>query len=150
MLSERHWYSLLNGAHLYYTDVFLNIRHTCALTVIPLALSTGSWSRTCRLSASLGRQPENNKIKFYAYDKCPPVNSMRRSASVLLPWSTWATMQKFRIFSCGTVHQACKLQFSNLDLMRILPQSSNTWNSPHRIFVEILQISAKETSTEYA
>ena len=41
--------------------------------------------------------------------QCPrvPVNSISRSAKVLFPWSTWATIQKFRIFSCGTDHHVC-------------------------------------------
>jgi len=30
-----------------------------------------------------------------------PVASIRRSASVLLPWSMWAMMEKFRIFWIG-------------------------------------------------
>lgn len=59
--------------------------HVCALTVIPLSLSTSSLSRICLL-------PPFSIV---------PVSSKSRSLSVLLPWSTCATIQKLRNRSSG-------------------------------------------------
>ena len=58
----------------------------CALTVIPRARSTGSRSRYC----------------FLPPGGIAPVISSRRSASVDLPWSTCATMEKLRTLASGT------------------------------------------------
>lgn len=59
--------------------------HVCALTVIPLSLSTSSLSRICLL-------PPFSIV---------PVSSKSRSLRVLFPWSTCATIQKFRNRSRG-------------------------------------------------
>ena len=52
---------------------------------MPRSLSTSSLSRNCFL-------PPGSIV---------PVSSRSRSLRVLLPWSTWATMQKFRNRSSG-------------------------------------------------
>jgi hypothetical protein len=58
------------------------MRTACALMVMPRSFSMSMRSRYCvALSRAVSR----------------PVNSIKRSASVLLPWSMWAMMQKLRM-----------------------------------------------------
>src|SRR5690606_30283570 len=59
----------------------------CALMVIPRSRSIGLLSSTC---ASISRSVR------------PPHSWMMRSASVDLPWSTWAMMEKLRICRIGS------------------------------------------------
>src|SRR4051812_33912451 len=58
--------------------------------VMPRSRSMSMESSTCSLPAI------SRSVR-------PPVIWIRRSASVDLPWSIWATMEKLRMFEMGTV-----------------------------------------------
>src|SRR6476660_4514995 len=58
--------------------------------VMPRSRSISMESSTCSLPA-------------ISRSESPPVIWIRRSASVDLPWSIWATMEKLRMFEMGAV-----------------------------------------------
>ena len=66
---------------------YITISRTCNLIVIPLSLSRSMLSRNC---------------SFISLFCTVPVSSSSLSASVDLPWSMCAMMQKFLIFEMGT------------------------------------------------
>jgi hypothetical protein len=78
------WYSSPSGP-------VCNIRPVCSLTVMPRSRSMSMSSSSCARLSRSGNVP---------------VHSMSRSASVDLPWSMWAMMQKSRIRATGVVASA--------------------------------------------
>ena len=95
-----------------------------AFTVIPRSRSTCKLSRTYDIRES----PVHNfsvttsyTCLFSGETSMAPTVSRILSASVLLPWSMWATMEKFLMFSGGkfarsTSRMVCALDFSSLNV----------------------------------
>lgn len=91
-----------------------SILNTCFATILVKYINSKS---TLKLSHYNHRQHTCNLSRYWGWP-CPlfmvPVSSKSRSASVDLPWSTWAIMEKFLILSVGYWLKSMELALSLL------------------------------------